>query len=1746
MNSTSKARATRDEVDTFLQGFLAQALPSAPTATDMQIPFLELGANSLVLIEVQRTVETRFGLTIALPQFFQELTHAEALSEYIVHNQATNILGTSSASQLTSVSAAIVPVQPLPKLQPLNGISEIESLFARQLSGAAEVIQEVISQQLTALKNGIAIPPASNALPNSATSTPPSVPAVTSMVSEADNPRKPSSAAVMHKLLSPLEVRARGLTSQQSGHLEKLIESFTARTKRSKELAARFRPALADSRAAVGFRFTTKEMLYPITGASANGSKLCDVDGNEYIDITMGQGVALFGHHPDFIDNALSDPANDMLLLGPRAPHAGEAAELICELTGMERVTFANSGTEAVMAALRLARAATKRTKVVIFENSYHGHADNVMARSVSHDGILSAAPVAPGITQGSVEDVVLLEYGSDDALEYLRNHAHEFAAIMVEPVQSRRPDLQPREFLHELRRITSEAGGVLIFDEMITGFRLHQGGAQAYYGVRADLVTYGKVVAGGMPIGVIAGTARLMDGIDGGQWQYGDDSYPEVDRTIFGGTFCQHPATMITMVATLRHLKEAGPGLQEGLNRLTARLASDLNDFFENEQVPIKVVHCGSLFRFAFNANVELLFYHMMQNGIFIWEWRNYFLSTAHTEDDVDNIIGAVKTSIFALRSGGFMPEKELVASASPQVLPLSQAQRQLSILAQINSQGSLAYHVSPLLKLSGELVVSCLRRAVRLLMHRHEALRTVIKDDVQEVFSREELSGAGLTITDTKSTEELELLLEEEANREFDLVLGPLFQVRLFKLGVNDHRILLKAHHIVVDGLSMNQLVQELAAIYTALIQGGSDGLKPALQLSDYVSWQNSEKFLEQKAFWLDQLSGDLPILELPTDYSLPPVRSYRGGRHRVEMSTSLFKSLCSLSRSEGCTSFMMLFAAYALWLHRLCQQEDVLVAVPVAGRALPGGDNLIAYATHLLPIRSRLEKDQPFTTYLRKIRDTLLAALENQDYPFADLIENPAFSERRLNLVQTIFNLDRPGHEPEMAGLEVEWVSQPLCHVGFDLVMNFTELGDRLVLECDYSLDCFAPESIVSHMNSFIALLEGIVAMPKESVYRLPMLDINAQREWLVDWNATAVEYPRQSTAIKLFEEQAARTPNALALQWEAGQMSYAQLEIAANKLGHLLIRKGVKPETVVAVCIGSAPELAIALLGVWKSGGAYLPLDPAYPAQRLNFMINDAGVNLVLTHSELVDRIDVTDNVEVLRMDGKEKVYAKSPKSAPKQTTTAKNLAYLIYTSGSTGKPKGTLITHRNLVNYLSWALKRYEFEEGNGTPLHASISFDGTITSIFCPLLAGRTLTLLPESKEAASETSSIGSALASAKADGRPWSLIKVTPAHLELLNDIVAEGEMADATRFIVLGGEALLWRQVALWRNLAPATRIINEYGPTETVVGCCIHEVTDTDAEADAIPIGRPIANTQLYVLDRNLQPLPPGAKGELFIGGDGVARGYHNRPELTSELFFDISETGLNGLAGIQPTRLYRTRDLVRHLPDGNLVYLGRLDQQVQLRGFRVELGEIENALGSLTDVREAIVVVHDYSTHDRRLIAYVSALPGATLEENNIRSLLGADLPVHMLPSRIIVLDRLPLSDNGKLDRNSLPKPDGNRAMIILDALSSVEKKIAAVWCSLLDVPQVGRHDNFFEIGGHSLLVLPLRNSLQDLLGFSVSAVDVFRYPSVAAQARFFNSNSEGTPLVKEHLDQAQDSAQRRRNAQRKMRERRHG
>jgi natural product biosynthesis luciferase-like monooxygenase protein/amino acid adenylation domain-containing protein len=2499
----------QQEILITLQTLVGNLLQMAPADVNVHTPFLEIGADSIVMVEAVRRIENTYGVKIAIRQLFEELSTLEALAIYLAQNLATDFqtapVNTEVASahreaDLCEIAACSINRSVNPNSNgfhnqtastvfsaevPQVSVPQPNNVPATVSQVSSSGLESIMSQQLQLMAKQLEVLQTANFAPSIAASPENSPSPITQIKVNAPPtpptpptpPPLPLSPSPQPKITAtpwgPRKPPTGGLTPQQQQHLDALIARFTERTKTSKQIVQRDRPVVADSRASVGFRLSIKEMLYPIVAQRSQGSRVWDVDGNEYVDMTMGQGVTLFGHQPDFIMSAIQSQLSEGIHLSPRSPIVGEVATLICELTGAERACFCSSGTEAVMSAIRIARGATGRNKIALFEGSYHGHADVTLVRKQIIDNEPHSFPLTSGVSPSISADVVVLEYGSAEALDYLQTRGQDLAAVLVEPVQSNYPLLQPRQFLQSLRQITSQMGIALIFDEMITGFRCHPGGAQALFGIQADIATYGKVVAGGMPIGVIAGKARYLDGIDGGMWNYGDKSYPGVDRTFFAGTFNQYPLAMRTARAVLTHLKEQGPSLQQQLNDRTAALADTLNQYFQAEDVPIKIEHFSSFFRFALAGNLDLLFYHMVEKGIYVWEWRKHFLSTAHTEADLAQFVQTVKDSVAELRQGGFLPAKKpswsvqtpqtdppltpldkggescsvndrklgqksrsqaqktmqfslyyfgsyeaefnpnkynllfegakfgdragftaiwlperhfhafggfspnpsvlaaalaretkqiqlrsgsvvlplhhsirvaeewavvdnlsqgrigiafasgwhsqdfvlapqsfgqhrelmfreienvqklwrgeaiavldgkgqtvevktypqpmqsqlptwitivnnpdtyiragaigagiltnlmgqsvedlarnialyrqsltehgydpasgtvtvllhtfvgndleqvreqarqpfghyltssvgllqnmvksqgmevdferlkeedrefLLASAykryvetsaligtpesccqiidhlqsvgvdevacfidfgvdeqtvlanlphlqtlkelyQPHIrpypgklegdqnlppyqgklegdqnlppyqgklegdqnlppyqgglggdhIPLTEAQRQLWILAQLGENGSVAYNQSVTLQLRGPLNPVAMTQAIQQISDRHEALRTKInaQGDSQEILPQVEINCPILDL----GTDQQQQWLKAESQKPFDLSQGSLVRWHLLKLEPELHLLVLTTHHIIADGWSMGVILRELGELYSAECQGIRADLKTPKQFRELIAWQTQpsqqQELKKQEAYWLATLTNP-PVLNLPTDQARPALPSYQANRQSLILDSQFTEQLKQFSRKNGCTLLMTLLSVYNLLIHRLTGQDDILVGLPASGRALLDSEGMVGYCTHFLPIRSQLAGNPSFADYLKQMRGVLLSAYEHQDYPFALLLSqlNLPHNTSRSPLIDVSFNLEPAISLPKMRGLEVSLLPQPISFKDRDLHLNVTEMGGEALIDCDYNTDLFKDETIQRWLGHFQTLLESVINDPQQNLRQLSLLSPAQRQQLLVDWNNTKTDYPQDQCIHQLFEAQVERTPDAIAVVFENQQLTYTELHGRANQLAHYLQTLGVGPEVLVGIAVERSLEMIVGLLGILKAGGAYVPLDPDYPPERLQFMLEDAQAPFLITQRSLLAILPPSQATLICLDDIQTEVSQYSQDNLQNRLTGYK-LANVIYTSGSTGKPKGVMVEHRGLLNLAIAQIQTFAVHNHSRVLQFASFSFDACISEILMTFGSGATLYLAPKDSllpgqplieclqkngithvtlppsalgvlpkeplpalqtlivagEACSpdlvkqwsvgrnffnaygptEASVCASIGQCSKAD---WNQIKTDyaqdfcihqlfEAQVERTPDAVAvifetqqltygelnqrANQLAHYLQSLGVGPEVLvgiaverslemivgllgilkaggvyvpidpdypperlqfmledsqvsllltqqhllpsfsqssetatakiicldsddqtiaqaknvnpensvttnnlayviytsgstgkpkgamnthrgisnrlLWMQeayqltaedcvlqktpfsfdVSVWElfwpllngarlvfakpnghkdasylvkliqeqqvttlhfvpsmlqvfltekdveNCTSIKRVIcsgealslelqerffarltcelhNLYGPTEAAIDVTFWQC-QSDSNLKTVPIGRPIANTQIYILDAYLQPVPIGVIGELHIGGVGLARGYLNRPELTVEKFIaspfdppltplkkggdesnktlkkggDESDETLKKWRD-QLSRLYKTGDLARYLPDGNIEYVGRIDNQVKIRGFRIELGEIEAVLLSHPQVREAVVLVSDNDQPENRaLVAYVVVTdPAFTIQ--SLREFVKQQVPNYMVPDHWLILENLPLSSNGKIDRRALPlpNPELNRSVDYVAPDNPTQEAIAAIFGQVLKLEKVGIDDNFFEIGGNSLQATQVISRLRESLSLELPLRRLFERPTVA-------------------------------------------
>lgn len=895
---------------------------------------------------------------------------------------------------------------------------------------------------------------------------------------------------------------ADGLTPSQRESLDEFVTRYTTRTKQSQHGIQSSRRHHADSRFAVNYRQTWKDLVYPIVGERSRGSRLWDVDGNEYVDLTMGFGVHLFGHSPDFLVEALQRQLSNGFQLGPLSRLAGEAAELFCEMTRTDRVAFCNSGTEAVMGAVRLARAVTGRNKIAIFAGSYHGSFDGILARGVRENGKLRAVPVAPGVPPSLIADVIILDYDRPESLEAIKAHAKELAAVLVEPVQSRRPDLQPTEFLRALRQITQQSGTVLIFDEVITGFRLHQGGAQAWFGIDADLATYGKVIGGGVPIGAIAGKSSVMDAVDGGAWNFGDDSFPSAQQTFYAGTYFKNPLAMAAAVAVLKHLKQAGPSLHQELNARTSAMAARFDEFFASENVAIKVVNCASLFRFDLPRSLQfadLFFYHLVEKGIYIWEGRNCFLSTAHTDADIDLLFNAVERSVAEMKAEGFLPTTH---KAEPIRFPLTEGQQQVWLASQIGTAASVAYNESMTLKARGKLNVEAMRRSVEKLVNRHDSLRTVFgpEGDYQEIRHSLKTSVPLVDFSDLAQPErdrQFDEWMKRETQHPFDLAHGPLMRTHIVRLEDDYHLLVMTVHHIVMDGWSATVLFRDLRELYEAECQGVASKLAPPESYTEFaqriVARDDTEEMAQAETFWLNQFADAIPVLNLPLDRQRAAVQTFSGDRERSIINSHVAENVVQLSADHSCTTFVTLLAALNVLLYGISKQNDFITGIHSAGQLTTNAHDLVGYCINLLPVRARIDDELSFNQYLDQLKTKLLDVYAHQNYPLGRLIKklNPPRDPSRAPLIAVTINVDRVGQKTAFHDLEVEAVANHNGHSKFDVSLNLIESAQQIEVECDYNTDLFDADTIQRWLAYFEMTLLTLLANPNVKIAGLKKL-------------------------------------------------------------------------------------------------------------------------------------------------------------------------------------------------------------------------------------------------------------------------------------------------------------------------------------------------------------------------------------------------------------------------------------------------------------------------------------------------------------------------------------------------------------------------------------------------------------------------------------------------------------------------------
>jgi amino acid adenylation domain-containing protein len=1038
-------------------------------------------------------------------------------------------------------------------------------------------------------------------------------------------------------------------------------------------------------------------------------------------------------------------------------------------------------------------------------------------------------------------------------------------------------------------------------------------------------------------------------------------------------------------------------------------------------------------------------------------------------------------------------------------ELIPLSFAQERQWFLWQLDPT-SAAYHIPTALRLRGALDVPALEHAFNALVARHESLRTTfqqVDERAVQVIAPHltlavELLSLDAHLSDNEQQQQIKEFVEHETQQPFDLHNGPLLRVKLLRLADDDHVLVLTQHHIVSDGASMQIMVSELVQVYGAFVQGQDTTLAPLqIQYADYAIWQRhwmeAGERERQLAYWNKQLGGEQPVLELPTDYPRPAVQSFRGAKYSFELSAALGAALKKLAQQYNVTPFMILLASFQALLHRYSRQTDIRVGVPSANRNRVETEGLIGFFVNTQVLKADISPLSPFSDLLAQVKQTSLDAQTYQELPFEQLVEalHPERSLSHSPLFQVMFNhqnanvADHDERSRQLSGLTMEGLSWENPTAQFDLTLTTVENPQGFCGSFTYATDLFDPATIERMSRHWQCLLTAVVANPLQSVAQLPMLDAAQQQLILEEWNCSTVDYPRELRIHQLIENQAERLPNAIAIVFAEQRLTYQQLNSHANRLAGKLIELGVGPDVLVGIAVERSVEMIVGLLAVLKAGGAYVPLDPSYPEDRLAYMMQDSGVALLLTQSFVLPRMPVPHGVQTLILDQTKNWLEDYADVNPRQPLFPEHLAYAIYTSGSTGKPKGVMVPHGALSNFVASMTQAPGVSSQDRVLSLTTFSFDIFGLEIYVPLSIGARVVL---TGQAINQDPDALLKLV----HNEEVTVLQATPSTWRMLLDSPDSQALRGCK--LLCGGEAL--PEELAQRMLALSDKVWNLYGPTETTIWSALHALDQAHAQPY---LGRPIANTVLFLLDDDLGTVPIGVGAELLIGGEGLARGYFQRPALTAERF-------VPNPFGAPGERLYRTGDLTRYRDDGIIEYISRLDHQVKIRGFRIELGEIEARLLEHHDVREAAVLAQE-GPGGTQLVAYL--VPNSLSVESELRQTLKLHLKHgladYMVPPHWVFLPTLPLTPNGKLDRKALPSPDADQLRKnYIAPQNEVERTVANIWAEVLKLDQVGMTDDFFELGGHSLLATRVVSRVRRALKCDVSLKSLFEHSELQA------------------------------------------
>ncbi len=1664
--------------------------------------FFELGFDSLFMTQVSLAFQKKFEVKITLRQLLDTAPTISAIAEYIEGKLPENkfvppmqeiIIEEEGEEFVEEYEEDTIPGEGVKAdQQNSGGNSPVENLIREQL--------DIMRKQLEVLgRNGTVQPSSKSEIFNKQE-------VIHSVITPVEEKKlHPGDKKVFERFgpYNPIKTNKDGsLTGNQQAYLDKLIKEYTAKTKSSKNLTQQHRAHYSDPRTVSGFLPIWKEMTYQVITKKSDGSKLWDLDENEYIDVIMGFGQYLFGHNPSFVREEIEKQLKLGFEIGPQSPIAGEVAKLICEFTGFDRAAFCVTGSEAVLGAIRAARTVTGKDKIVFFAGDYHGIIDEVLIKTIVNGDEVRTMPIAPGIPRENVQNTIALEYGTEESLKIIEKLLPEIGGIMVEPVQARRPDFQPQEFLQKLRKITKDAGIPLIFDEVITGFRTSQGGAQEWFGIKADIGTFGKVIGGGFPIGVIAGTKLYMDSFDGGYWQYGDDSIPEAGVTFFAGTFARHPLSLTACYAVLNYLKSKGGSLQQELNQKAKHLSEELNDFLKQRNVPVKIMNFSSVIYYSYPKDLSffsLLFYVLRHKGIHILEGFPMFMSEAHSEIDIRNIINAFKESVIELQDNGFFPAPILNDDKSVTIkskestnrFPLSEAQREMWIGSQMRPEAAGPHHACTGVYLEGQLNLEALNKAIREVVKKHVGLQCTISEDgsaaiVNSSFEVDiplvDLSGLPEDIRENECNE----ILHKEAKRILDLNNGPLIEFRILKLSPLKHMLILTAQMIICDGWSHYVLFEDLSSLYSAYSSNNEPLLEPAVSMKEYSDWEQinkgSKEEKECEDFWLSHFNSIPAPIDLPSSRLRPATRTYNGDRRTVSIKEELYTKIKRLGVEQKSSSFAILFAAYYVWLSRLSENYDLVVGVPFAAQSPLGMDRLIGQCANTLPLRIKLNPDEPFFEVIKKTWSSVLDAQENWNFSFSRLVSrlNIPPDSSRIPLVSVLFNIDPPMDKVRFNKIKHKFVTGPRYYFQYDLGFNLVEDEKTVNVECDFNPDIFDGEIIKEWAEGYIAILESITSDPYSSINKLSLLDKKAKHNSDAILPDPGIPNPGSTNDfLYLFKKQVEARPDKISIQTETESLTYAQLDNHSDQLNNFLASIDTGPKTIIGIYLNRSIHLAEAILGVIKAGGIYVLLDPDMPDSKLLHLTEKAGIDYILTDEEFSSKIEGKLN-QIIKIENI--ITGVEQKDLPPSITKISG-KYLCMVPKN--EEDFVELTAASLINTL-FSLQE-ELQPGNNDVFlfnsHYSTGYE--IIELLLPLMAGAGIYISRDSLT--SDPVEIASLI-----KDRGLTTILLTPSiWSEILKSDI---KLANSIKALS-SGEYL--SPVTAKKLTETFKDVWNLYGTVETGIFSMINKIIPGSENS----LGQALCNMKVILADKYQMPVPAGKPGEILIAGPGLEN-IHPQGQPT------------NGKSMGVP--FIRTNDLARYSADGSLEYLSPIETKFTLGSFNFETSDIEKILLDNPMIENAFLVLKD-----NFYIAYL------VLEHNDgnydpkeiikiIRRYLKSKIPDYMIPEKFVILKVIPLDHKGRIGFETLPLPDKNENEQddYTAPGNKAEQILADIWQELLKVDKVSVRDSFFDLGGQSLMAVRLFSRIEEEFGKRLPLSTLFQAPTIEELAkRLSNKNN---------------------------------